>query len=62
VASNDSSSSIIASLTSRLTVLEDLLKGYNIAPPATSPPSSVNAEGLVSTGGPNRERTPGGNG
>jgi hypothetical protein len=62
VASDDSSSSTIASLTSRLTVLEDLLKAHNIAPPTTSPPSSVNAEGLVNTGGPNGERTPSGNG
>jgi hypothetical protein len=58
---SDASNSTLATLTSRLSILETLLKTNNIAIPTDSPPSPHSqAEGSVSTGGSPGDRAPGG--
>jgi hypothetical protein len=57
VASSTDSATTIATLTSRISALEAFIQANNIVPPTTSPPSSVDAEGLAIAGGPIGERT-----
>lgn len=62
-ATTDNSDPTVASLTSRLTALEELLRSHYISVPNTiSPSSNSTTEGMVNAGGPFGERAPGGNG